>query len=330
MAESDGCNATVAGGRRAANGEGYLPPPGWRPVNDPLGTGGDWLPLSRAESRVWSLVLASRGIPYRQRKVGGGRLLLVPESLFIEARRQLELYRLENRDWPPPLPESRPLPENQLATLAVFGLLCAFSFLIELPAARDWLPRVNWQIAGSARAGLILDGQWWRTATALTLHTGGLHLAGNVVFGILTVGWLARELGSGPAWLLVLLAGMGGNWLNALLQAPAHDAVGASTAVFAAVGLIAGLNLVRYRRPLWRRWALPLAAALGLLAMLGAGDGRTDLGAHLFGLLTGLVFGVVAAWGHERHGRPGPWLNRLLALAAAGIMALAWWLAIRS
>ncbi len=322
MTETENRNRPAVG----PTDDGCHVPPGWRPLNEVVVRGG-WLPLSGDECRNRALVLEACGIPCRRWRYGAGWLLLVPASLVDASRRQLELYRQENRNWPPPLPPPRSPLENQLATLAVFGLLCAFSFLIAWPAARDWLPRVNWQVVGSARAGRILDGEWWRTATALTLHAGGLHLAGNVVFGIFTVGWLARELGSGTAWLLVLLAGMIGNGLNALLQAPAHDAVGASTAVFAAVGIIAGLNLVRYRRSLWRRWALPLAAALGLLAMLGAGDGQTDLGAHLFGLLAGLGVGGAAGWSDLRYGRPALWLNRLLGLAAAGIILLAWWLA---
>ena len=39
----------------------------------------------------------------------------------------------------------------------------------------------------------------------------------------------------------------------------------------------------------------PLAAGLGLLAMLGSSGKHTDLGAHLFGLLVGLIAGTALA-----------------------------------
>lgn len=275
------------------------------------------------------LVLASRKIPCQQEKTRTGTYLLVPCQELTVAREQLQLYHQENQNWPPPLPQVEPLYENQLATLFVFILLCGFSNLTVLETALRGWPTLDWYQLGRAQAGLIVAGEWWRTATALTLHSGGLHLAGNVVFGILFVGRLARDLGSGLAWSLVLAAGMGGNYVNALLQSPQHAAVGASTAVFGAVGLLAGLNLVRYRKPLWRRWALPLAGAFGLLAMIGASGEHTDLGAHLFGLLVGVGLGAGCAVLLRRYGRPGKGYNLLFGLLPALTMVAAWMVAMQ-
>jgi membrane associated rhomboid family serine protease len=306
------------------------PQPGWCFLNFSSEPGGEPIPYGKQQARAWMLVLASRRIPCQQFNTANGYFLLVPSQFLATAREQLELYQRENQNWPPPLPRLEPLYENQLATLFIFILLCGFANVTELETVLRGWPHLDWQQLGSARAGLIVAGEWWRTATALTLHAGALHLAGNVVFGILLVGRLARDLGSGLAWSLVLTAGMGGNYLNALLQSPQHTAVGASTAVFGAVGILAGLNLVRYRKPLWRRWALPLAGAFALLAMVGAGGEQTDLGAHLFGLLTGIGLGAGCGCLLVRYGRPGPWLNRLLGLAAALTVAGAWSLALHS
>jgi membrane associated rhomboid family serine protease len=302
--------------------------PGWGFLNLSTEPGGEPVPFGTRQARSWMLVLASRRIPCQQLKTVNGYYLLVPSQFLTTAREQIELYQQENQNWPPPLPQVEPLYENQLATLFVFILLCGFANVTVLETViRGW-PHFDWQQLGSARAGLIVAGEWWRTATALTLHAGGLHLAGNVVFGILLIGRLARDIGSGFAWSLVLATGMGGNYLNALLQSPQHTAVGASTAVFGAVGILAGLNLIRYRKPLWRRWALPLAGAFALLALLGAGGERTDLGAHLFGLLVGIGLGAGCGGLLVRLGRPGKWLNRLLGLAAALLIADAWYLAL--
>ena len=38
---------------------------------------------------------------------------------------------------------------------------------------------------------------------------------------------------------------------------------------------------------------VPFMAGAGLLAMLGSSGVRTDLGAHLFGLISGLVLGII-------------------------------------
>jgi membrane associated rhomboid family serine protease len=298
--------------------------PGWCCLNLSTTPGAAPVPFGKQQAKSWSLVLAARKIPCQQQPSGNGFLLLVPCHFLATAREQINLYQLENRDWPPALPDQEPLYENQLATLSVFILLCGFAYSTVLASTVTGWPHLDWLQRGSAQADLIASGQWWRTATSLTLHSGGLHLAGNVVFGILIVGRLARDLGSGLTWMLVLAAGMGGNYINALLQSPQHDAVGASTAVFGAVGILAGVNLIRYRKPLWRRWALPLAGAFGLLAMLGASGERTDLGAHLFGLLVGVGLGIGCAVCLLRKGRPGRLLNRALALLPALVMIWAW------
>ncbi len=160
--------------------------------------------------------------------------------------------------------------------------------------------------------------------TALTLHADWLHLLGNLAIGGVFILRLARELGSGLAWSLLLASGALGNLINASLQPPDHRAIGASTAVFGAVGILAALSVVRYRRHLWKRWPLPLAAALALLALLGSAGEHTDLGAHLFGFAAGLALGAAAGPLLKRFGRPGGQLNALLAVASAVAVVAAW------
>ena len=176
-----------------------------------------------------------------------------------------------------------------------------------------------------------MEGQWWRLVTALTLHADWQHLLGNLLIGGVFISRLCRDLRSGPAWLLLLAAGALGNLANAWLQNPAHRAVGASTAIFGAVGILAAISMVRYRHNLRprRRWVLPVAAALGLLAMLGAGGENTDLGAHLFGFLFGLPLGFGVELLVEKRGRPGRAWNAIFALAAVAVATGAWWSALQ-
>ena len=75
-----------------------------------------------------------------------------------------------------------------------------------------------------------------------------------------------------------------------------------------------------------RAWA-PLAAGLGVLAMLGAGGGRTDLWAHLFGLLTGAVIGLLASRRLLRP--PGVWIQGCFGVLAATLVLGCWWYALR-
>jgi rhomboid protease GluP len=259
----------------------------------------DWTELketfSRQEVRIASLVLESRAIPCRTHRTLRGWRLAVPARDLERAAEELALYRQENRNWPPPAPEAAPHHANTLITLSVLGLLGIFHNLTYLSLSGFGHHPIDWLELGNADAGKILAGQWWRAITALTLHSDGLHLLGNLVIGGFFVDRLCREIGAGAGWALVLLAGLLGNLANALLQPAWHQAVGASTAVFGAVGILAVRSALRHRQTLLQRWLLPVAAALALLGLLGTGGENTDIGAHLLGFLAGLGLGWPAA-----------------------------------
>jgi membrane associated rhomboid family serine protease len=141
----------------------------------------------------------------------------------------------------------------------------------------------------------------------LTLHADVAHVAANAVMGAFLVNAVCATLGNGVGLAAVLLAGSGGNGINALLHATSHSSVGASTAVFAALGLLCGPAVSRLRRHgvRGRRLLAPLGAGLGVIAMLGVGGVRTDIWAHLFGFAVGFLLSLpLARIGPELPGRP--------------------------
>ena len=298
--------------------------------------GGSWIPvpsrhgtyLTRNQARAWSLVLDSRSIPCCIKPDGTGCRLLVPEQQLESARSELHLYEEKNRNWPPRLPPSRTLFENTLPTISVLVLLATFHNLALLGLSLPGRGIIDLHELGVAHAGGILDGQWWRLVTALTLHADWVHLASNLTIGGSFIIFLCRELGSGLSWSLLLGTGILGNLANALAQSPDHRSVGASTAVFGAVGIFAAISMMRHRRNLLRRWFVPVAAGLALLALLGAEGKNTDLGAHLFGFVFGIVLGSLAEFLTTRFGRPGRLLNAFLVLISITVVASAWWMAL--
>jgi membrane associated rhomboid family serine protease len=220
------------------------------------------------------------------------------------------------------------LADNTLGALSVLILLATFHNVTQLDISIFGHHSGDWLALGSARAARILDGEWWRLVTALTLHADLLHLFSNLALGGVFVVCLCREYGAGLAWCLLLGSGILGNLSNAFLQSPDHDSVGASTLVFGAVGIFAALGLVRNRRYRQRWWPLPLAAALALLALLGTEGKQTDLGAHLFGFLFGTISGLATECLVGQYGIPGRRLNALLALLSATVVGGAWWAAL--
>ncbi len=94
-----------------------------------------------------------------------------------------------------------------------------------------------------ASALYILQGEYYRTITALMLHSDIEHLAGNVA-GLLFLGIpLCSIMGAGRGLFLILLSGVAGNLLNAYMYRHAHLSIGASTAVMGAVGILAAWQL---------------------------------------------------------------------------------------
>jgi membrane associated rhomboid family serine protease len=122
-------------------------------------------------------------------------------------------------------------------------------------------------------------------------------------------------------WLL-LLAGAGGNALTAVVHGAHHNSVGASTAMFGAIGILAAKRVMsRGRRPAARTLWMVVAASLALLALLGTSP-DADLLAHLFGLLLGGAVGLLTALALPRPPRLSA--QRTLALAVLAFVVGAW------
>jgi membrane associated rhomboid family serine protease len=247
-----------------------------------------------------ALVALAMGLPCWLAERPDGFALLVDESSVVLVRDQLEQYERESLRWPP-RPASPPTHRGPAAVPA-FALPVFAAFLIAV-FLTDLRTGLGLTTIGSLDAlAVTRNGAWWRIVTSLTLHADIPHLLGNIVAGGFFVHFVARRFGSGVAWFLVLAAGALGNLLTVLVFAAAgHLAVGASTAVFGALGLLAGARL---RSPAGeaaarsagfsRRTLLPLGAACVLLALLGAGGERVDVVAHLLGFGSGLAIGLLA------------------------------------
>src|SRR6185437_8378208 len=183
--------------------------------------------------------------------------------------------------------------------------------------------------AGMLNAADVRAGQWWRVLTALTLHVDGEHLLGNLLIGAWFGQLVGRQLGPGHAWFLVLVGAGTSNLLEAFLLAPPYQSVGASTAVFTALGLASAYSWgthARWSQSWAARWT-PLICGVVLLAFLGSGGsesaGDVDVAGHGLGFALGILLGllVTASRVQRASQRIPQWTTGLVALSS---LAAAW------
>jgi membrane associated rhomboid family serine protease len=276
---------------------------------------------SKALCREFSLVLEARDIDHEVVEAGNAWTVTVPPPLVHRAFDELNRYSSE-RSPPRRMPQISPFPGAGVGAIG-YGLV----LLITAYCAGAGLFGADWLSAGALDAGAVRE--WWRAATALTLHVDQEHLLGNLLFGVIAGVAAGRLLGPGVAWASILGAGSLANYAEILIAPATHRAVGASTAVFAALGLLTGMAWRQRLTVRERSWyaVAPLIAGICLLTLLGAGDMHVDVLGHALGFLFGLGLGCLYA----RAGMPRNRGTRLQIAAGAGaalLLCAAWVLAL--
>ncbi|CAB5104796.1 hypothetical protein D3OALGA1CA_4783 [Olavius algarvensis associated proteobacterium Delta 3] len=279
--------------------------------------------LTDDQANTYGLVLTSYGLPYTVRRTRRGWEIWVSEDVHDEAMDLIDHYLRENPHLP--ILDAPREPQIQKTFSGVWvSLLLLAAFL---GTYRNGLSTTVINDFG-AIASRILDGEIYRAVTSLLLHADFLHLAGNIA-GVAIFGTaVCNIMGSGVGWLMILLSGIIGNLLNAWAVETTHISIGASTAVFGAVGILAAHSFLnRWReqdrhKPAW----LPIAGGLGLLALLGTGP-HSDITAHLFGFLAGTV--LCLAYHRYIDGTMAQTYQRTAWGVTMTVVCLSWLVAIR-
>ncbi len=283
----------------------YEPPPGYEVVCE---TG------HRGEATELRFVLESLGVKSKIKQFRGGWLILVPGDDAIRAAEEIASYQRESAEQSIERPVLIPTYGGALVGVSVYaGVL----MLVAVLMGRSVFG-FDWWTAGQMQAGLVMEGQWWRTVTALTLHLDPGHVGSNLVFGCVFGLMAGRVLGGGVAWLVIVFSGALGNLVNAMLQSADHTSIGASTAVFSALGVLVSHALQPRSGPrenFLKRWS-PLIGGLVIFGFTGIGGENTDVTAHATGLLAGLVLGWVGA------ALPSDWLSSRRIQQVSGVVAL--------
>lgn len=242
-------------------------------------------------------------------KAPGGYTLHAEAPAAAAISRELIDYDDEQQH-PAPTPGADPVAFRFPAGWGVYGLWALVLILTYLSQGTNpWLM----EHGASSSIGLIGNHEWWRPFTSLFLHADPPHLIGNLLSGMAFGTLVSRSIGPLRGWALILACGTIGNAITSVVAWPdAFTSIGASTAVFAALGILSGLGFSfmlrnRFRLP-WAKTAAPVIAGIILLGWLGGGTpgGNTDVLGHIFGFATGLTCGLVI--GSISPAAAGAWL----------------------
>lgn len=189
-------------------------------------------------------------------------------------------------------------PKKPVITSVLIGLNILVFLAMLVRGISPMAPTAEQVLHWGANFGPLTEsGQWWRLFTACFLHFGIVHIGFNM-YVLYQVGYFTERLFGGARYLaLYLIAGVGGNLIGLWLH-PNVVAAGASGAIF---GVYGGLlaYLLRYRGVVNPQAAKAVTRSvfifLGYNLFFGLADRHTDLTAHIGGLATGFLVGLVLA-----------------------------------
>ena len=298
----------------------------------------------------WELTLQALGIPYEIVDLveTDGWSMRVPEPLAEKVREALRRAEADERaelieqarEREREALERRERRELRLSAWPGAVFVLGLAFFTAFAGLGDAAFPSRWFTAGANAFARTRLAEPWRAVTALTLHAGVEHLALNAAAAMFMLPLACEFWGVGVGTALTVLAGALGNYAEAWIGGNAVS-LGASTALFAALGVAGGTRAMRQgttRRDLY----MIVVALLVMFGMFGLGRGApdpldvlfpgaphvetVDILAHVLGFLFGGVLGAIAR--KRTPHRPG--LGAQWAYGAATVLLLfaAWELAL--
>lgn len=148
---------------------------------------------------------------------------------------------------------------------------------------------LNW--GGNFRP-FTTNGQWWRLLTNIFLHGGFMHLLSNM-FGLLFVGLFIEPILGKTKYLVIYLATGILASCASIWWYEATVSVGASGAIFGLYGLFLALLLTKVFPPeLSKAFLTTTLIFIGYNLIMGLAGG-IDNAAHIGGLLSGFILGII-------------------------------------
>jgi len=270
----------------------------------------------------WSLVLISQQIENTILKESEAWVLAVGSNDYTRALRELKIFLKENKGWA--WKQILPLTKTVFHWGALFwtAVLAAMFLLVEFYAP-------DLKSKGIMNSALVLKGEWFRLFTAVSLHADLAHLLANLTTGTLILGFAMAIYGPGTAILLAFLGGAAGNLAGYHIYSSHHLGLGASGMVCAGLGLLSS-NMVEHARHqphFIQSMGRSILGGCAIFMLIGLSE-KSDLIAHLFGYLAGLLGGIIYAWapaGLKKNAKTDP----SAMVLATGFFLFCWAIAAR-
>ena len=140
----------------------------------------------------------------------------------------------------------------------------------------------------------IQKGEWWRLITGMFLHGGIMHLVMNMVSLYLAGIFLERVLLTKRFIVGYLLSGIAAGLISLWWHDKPVVAVGASGAIFGLYGMLSALIAFKtFDASLNKFLLILLAFTAGYSLLMGFLSEGIDNSAHLGGLATGFILGIL-------------------------------------
>ncbi len=173
--------------------------------------------------------------------------------------------------------------------IAAFVVMAIATLTLLEPSSQNL---IKW---GADYGPLTLNGQWWRLFTFMFVHIGVIHLLFNM-YVLANIGFFMEAvLGHSSYFLLYFVSGLGSGAAS-LWSHPNTVSAGASGAIFGLYGgLLAFLLLNLAHVPLHALAPLAKGAVIfiGFNIFYSLTQPDVDLAAHVGGLMTGFLAGLV-------------------------------------
>ncbi len=248
----------------------------------------------------------------------GNSFILVKISDLEPTLAEIEKYHLKNNNR---------IKKNKIKLYKIdpsYFILGAILFLGLFLIQEYSMEIYKWKELGKIHVFNIRSGEWHRVVTALTLHKDLAHLLSNLIFGTIFIYLLSLLIGPGAAVFLTLFSGIYGNMINTGFQSYNFMSLGASTAVFGAIGILGGLQIRGvFLSEIYKPWVPPFSAFC-FLVILGTGGTNVDIFGHFFGFGIGFLLGIILTYFYNVKFFSSLFFQKLLLLGSFLIIFVSW------